>query len=233
VTVLARDAASGALASIGCVSDNGTDGLCAKGAALRGATALALSADGAHAYVASRSSGSIGVFARDPVTGALRQIGCLLRGAPPGVCARADYLAGVSALALSRDGSTLWAASSSGLTALARGADGGLSGVGCLGPDGCPSATLFRRPTSLLAATDGTRVLVAESTTGTVAVVARGPAGLTEAGCLRGRESYGPGVCTRRSGMDRPAYMAVSADGRVLYTAANDGVVALSLGAPW
>jgi hypothetical protein len=85
----------------------------------------------------------------------------------------------------------------------------------------------------LLAARDGTRVLVAESTTGTIAVVARGPAGLTEAGCLRGPESYGPGVCTRRSGLERPTHMAVAADGRVVYTAANDGVVALSLGAPW
>ena len=235
IAVFARDATSGALSQTGCISDNGNDGVCADGIALRGATALALSPDGAYLYAAARSSGAIAVLARDPATGALRQTGCLLRNAPaPGRCAKADALAGVAALAISGDGGTLWAGGSATLSAFTRdAATGELTAAACLGGEGCTAVTRFGRATSLLAGPDGTRVLVGDSTSGTVLPVTRGPAGLVEGTCLRGRNSYGIGQCTPSSGLDSPGGFVAAPDHRLIYAATDRGVVTLAPEGPW
>src|SRR5215212_8418201 len=62
VVSFARDAGTGALTELGCVSDDGgdgrigSDGLCADGDALGGANDIAVSPDGADVYVSSGSS---------------------------------------------------------------------------------------------------------------------------------------------------------------------------------
>ncbi len=56
----------------GCVSLSGTGGACARGRALESPAAIAVSADGRNAYVASPIDG-IAVFDRDLTTGALTQ----------------------------------------------------------------------------------------------------------------------------------------------------------------
>src|SRR5687767_13981547 len=53
---------------------------CRPGRGLDGAESIALSPDGLHAYVASRSGGTLAVLLRDPVNGVLRQ------PAPPEGC---------------------------------------------------------------------------------------------------------------------------------------------------
>jgi DNA-binding beta-propeller fold protein YncE len=232
LAVFARDADTGELRQTGCISDSGHDGLCTDGSALRGATALALSPDGAHLYAAARSSGAIAILARDPVTGGLHQTGCLLRNAPPGRCVKADALAGVAALAISGDGGTLWAGGSATLTAFTRDAAAGtLTAAACIGGEGCAPLTRFGRATSLLAGPDGTRVLVADSTTGTIVPVVRGPGGLVEGACLRGRNSYGGGTCSGRTGLDSPGGFAT--DHRVVYAATVRGVYVLTPEGPW
>jgi DNA-binding beta-propeller fold protein YncE len=147
VDILARDPDTGVLHPSSCVSDNGTDGTCADGAALRGPSGLALSPDGANLYVAARTSGAVVVFARDPATGGLRQTGCLLHAAPPGVCTSADPVRGVSAIAVSADGGTVIAAGSAGVAAFMRDRTAGaLRLTGCLGSGACPPLTTMDIP---------------------------------------------------------------------------------------
>lgn len=234
IDVLARDTTTGALRPQSCVSDNGTDGICADGAALRGATGVAISPDGTNLYVAARASGAVAVFARDTATGELHQTGCLLHAAPPGVCTSADPLRGVSAIAVSADGGTVIVAGSAGVAAFARdGATGALHLTGCLGGGACRDLTTMDHPSAVLVAPDGGRALLVDRGTGTVTAVANGDGGLTELGCLRGRASYGPGDCTGRSALDQPAGLVTSPDGRFVYAAAAAGVLRLPVGGPW
>jgi DNA-binding beta-propeller fold protein YncE len=234
IDVLARDPATGSLRQVSCVSDNGTDGTCVDGAALRGATSVAISPDGAYLYVAARASGALLVFARDAETGALRQVGCLLHAAPTGVCTPTDPLQGASAVAISADGGTVAVARTTGVSAFSRdSASGALQPLGCLGGEGCPSLQRLSRPAAVMVAPGGGRMLVADRQASTIAVVTTGPAGLTEQGCLRGRQAFGPGECTGSSGLEGAAALAASADGRFAYAGADRGVVRLLVGGPW
>ena len=88
VALLARDPASGALEQpIGpsaCVSTAPpgaagplTDPQCGSAAPLAGASAVAVSADGRHVYVAAPGSRTVSAFAREPASGALSLVGCV------------------------------------------------------------------------------------------------------------------------------------------------------------
>ena len=68
VSEFARDADTGTLSFIGCVSDDGTDRMCVTGNALRGADAIATSLDGKNVYVAADNSNAVLTFARDATT---------------------------------------------------------------------------------------------------------------------------------------------------------------------
>jgi DNA-binding beta-propeller fold protein YncE len=76
IAVFQRDAATGNLTQApttdGCVSEAGDDG-CADGKALQQASDIAISADGASVYVASRSSQAVAAFGRNTGTGVLTQ----------------------------------------------------------------------------------------------------------------------------------------------------------------
>lgn len=75
-------------------------------AGLLGASAVVLSPDGAHVYVAGTFDDSIVVFSRDSGTGALTVVGTVVDG-----LSDVDGLDGVQSLAVSADGAHLYAAS--------------------------------------------------------------------------------------------------------------------------
>jgi DNA-binding beta-propeller fold protein YncE len=234
IDVFARDAVTGALGWQSCVSNNGTDGTCVDGAALRGPWGVAVSPDGGNVYVAARTSGAVVIFARDAATGRLRQTGCVLHLAPVGVCVPTQSLRGVSALAVSADGSTLIAAGTTGVVAFARDpTTGALRQTGCLGDTGCPPLTTVNHPSAVLVAPDGARALVADRGAGTVTLLQNGATGLRELSCLRGRLSYGPGSCAPQDGLDGASAVAASPDGRFVYAGAGRGVLSLPEGAGW
>lgn len=79
IAVFSRDGTTGALTQLtgmdGCVSETGTAGACADGTALDAARAVSVSPDGETVYAASFGSSAVSIFARDPTTGALAQLG--------------------------------------------------------------------------------------------------------------------------------------------------------------
>lgn len=115
VLTFRRDATSGELTRLegraGCVATTrtGAGGIpCAADPAIDGATAIAISGDGRHAYTTSgadpRGSGALAILARDPGSGALTPVpgraGCISQG---GDCRRAGGLEGAAAIAFSSD----------------------------------------------------------------------------------------------------------------------------------
>jgi len=104
VAAFVRDPSTGMLTLVQTVQDNtgGVDGLA-------GATALAVSPEGAHVYVAGKLDDAIAVFSRDASTGTLSFIE-LERQAVDG----ASGLDGVQALAVSPDGTHVYSAAGTG-----------------------------------------------------------------------------------------------------------------------
>ena len=122
----------------GCVSLEGAYG-CARARGLRAPSALAVSADGRNLYAGSRPDRAIVAFARNPRTGALRQLsgdaGCV-SGRRRSRCRAARGLRFVSSLALGPGGRFLYAGSSAGLAVFRRNARTGEL-VQLRGGDGC------------------------------------------------------------------------------------------------
>ena len=95
VASFARDARTGALTQLagtaGCVSDDGSAGLCADGNALVGPVALTISQNGKSLYAVSETSNAVTAFARDTKTGVLTQLagtnGCVSENGTGGTCA--------------------------------------------------------------------------------------------------------------------------------------------------
>jgi DNA-binding beta-propeller fold protein YncE len=121
----------------GCVSEPAIDG-CAAGRNLDVARAAAVSPDGRNVYVVTQ--GGIAAFARDPGTGALRQLdgedGCVREDGALG-CARARAVSDGRMLAITPDGRTLYAVGADSAVAAFRRdrASGALSQLP--GPSGC------------------------------------------------------------------------------------------------
>lgn len=136
VSVFSRDASSGDLQPVMCVSENGSDGLCADGTALLGASSVTVAPDGRQVFVTAATVGGVTSYARDPATGALTPQGCLLDKAPKGgSCTSAPQLAGAAGSAITPDGKTLLVASGEdqALALFARDADSGaLTPAGCV-----------------------------------------------------------------------------------------------------
>jgi DNA-binding beta-propeller fold protein YncE len=133
VAVFARDRTTGALTPLrgtsGCLSE-GREDACASARGLEGAFAVSVSPDGRNVYVATgfdrrlepeSSAGAfgasgVGVFARNPSTGALRQLagraGCVSERPTPSGCADGRALEGAIAVEISRDGGNVYVAAS-------------------------------------------------------------------------------------------------------------------------
>ena len=208
VAVFARDEATGALTqltgSAGCVSGDGTGGLCAAGRALGWANSVTVSPDGWHVYVASLSG--VAVFARDEATGALTQLpgiaGCVSADGTGGLCATGRALLGARSVVVSPDSWHVYVASWDGVAVFARDkATGALTQLpgtaGCVSDDGtgglCGDGRALYGATSVAVSPDGSHVYVVSWARSAVAVFARDKAtgALTQlprkAGCVSER----------------------------------------------
>ncbi len=144
IHVLARDATTGALSEVQCLSDTTpTPAGCTAGRQLGVGQALVISPDGLHAYAANFNEG-ISIFDRDPQTGMLTQkpdaAGCINEAATNG-CDSGRLLNGAYAITIAPDGHTLYvtAQNDSGVAVFHVGADGTLTQLA--GSQGCVSLT--------------------------------------------------------------------------------------------
>lgn len=236
VASFSRDPVTGLLKGIGCISDDGTDRMCGKGNALRGADAVVVSPDGRFVYVAAADSDSVLTFARDPATGKLTQTGCALQDAPkPGSCTRAYGIGGPVALAFAPDGRTLFVAgySSEAVAVFARNPGTGvLSERGCVSDpyeedekDGCVHLTPLVSPTGLAVSPDGLRIYVTGESGLTVFNRDKKTGGLRLGGCVTYKDYYDDsvtGACQLGRGVEGATGVAVSPDGRNVYLTASD-----------
>ena len=124
---------------------------------IAGARFAAASADGAHVYVATATLDAIAIYARSGATGALTYLGSAVDDTS-GV----DGLAGVLAIALSPDGSSLYSFGPEGVGAFARNAGSGALTFLELETD--DETTLFAAPSGgAVRATRRTRTCAARS----------------------------------------------------------------------
>jgi DNA-binding beta-propeller fold protein YncE len=241
VAAFARNRSTGALTQpagvSGCIGGAPADG-CAPAVALDGPEGMAISGDGASVYVASAVSNALGVFARNPATGALTQAtdgtGCIAT-TPVAGCAAGAQLAGANAVAVSPGGGDVYVTSllSNSVTSFTRSATGqltqktGTSGcVVLLLAVGCSLGREMSAPEGLTVAPDGADVYVAAFRSGAIDDLARD----ADSGALI-QKSRRPGCLT--GGVTRDCLpgrrllgassVAVSPDGAHLYSAAFAG----------
>jgi DNA-binding beta-propeller fold protein YncE len=246
VAVFARNRRTGYLEQLpgrrGCVLHE-RGGSCTAARALARPAAIAVSPDGANVYVASAGSDALSVFARNSRTGALRQLpgasGCLSHR-PGGGCAVGRALNEPTSVAVSPDGAQVYVAGRrfpSGVAVLSRRPDGslrqGAGRAGCVsfrGGSGCAAARGISAPEEVTVTPDSRQVLVAGARSNAVAVLTRGPGGLSqaagEAGCIARDAAEG---CARGRALAGPVDLAVTRDGRSVYVASSvsDGVAIL------
>lgn len=244
VAVFARNPISGVLEQLpgtaGCVSHGGNGG-CAEGRVLRGASDVAVSADGTSVYVTAFRDDAVAVFARDPSTGALSQLpgtaGCVSRTGTGGRCGIGYPFGEPGSVAVSADGKNVYvgAFASDAVSVLSRdpvtGALTQLSGPdGCVSADGhngrCADVSCVDRP-RIAVSSGGENLYVAGSC---VSIFARdGDTGaLTQLPGAQGCVSFeGAGGCTPMRGLERAWDVAVSPDDENTYAVGSDDVLAI------
>lgn len=248
------DATTGALGFQRCVQSttnrNGTSGEC--GAAvvegLQYDTAIVLSPDGRFAYTGGLR---LNIFSRDTTTGALTFIGCADRGGTGSPCATHDpaFQAGVSGLAISPDGDTLYATSEyftgtgvpdpanhhSALLIFNRDATTGLvTDGGCAQDSGSPAGCAITGdamlgPLGVVVSPGNDSVYVADRDTNAVTIFKRelaAPHALTPAGCIM-QAGSASGCGTTAHGITRPSYFAMAPDGKTLTVTTDMGSTAV------
>ena len=248
VAVFARDG-SGKLSqlsgSAGCVTESGSGGKCTKARGVKGASSLAVSANGKSVYVVSFN---LAILSRNPKTGALTPLagaqGCLGSAAGCGK-ARGVVAGNVGSVTVSPDGKSVYVGShrvstnanheqrdEGAVAVFARGANGALkqlSGTkGCVslgGFDGCDSASLLGTIGSLAVSPDGKNVYVGSETnsedfpapSAVLTFTRAGDGSLAAAGCVARTKRQG---CSVYEAIFTPTSMAVSADGKNVYVTA-------------
>jgi len=142
------------LVQTGCLMANAPAGLCGSSALLQSPGALAVSPDGRNVYVADQAAGGgrIDVLSRNASTGQLTDVGCVdylpqpvkaepgeeeheeeqMEKEPPDTCERVPGLESVGTLAISADGSAVYAFGKSSAVSFARNpATGALTETAC------------------------------------------------------------------------------------------------------
>lgn len=246
VAILARDPVTGGLAQLGCVSDDGgdgragSDGACADGDGLAAARAVAVSPDGGSVYVAG-AEGSLASFARDPGSGALRQIGCFRTHPLEGRCTAVPAMDGGASVVVSPDGRDVYlaAATDSAVWWFPRDpSTGALRPGGCTSDSGsegaCADGTGLRRATALAVSPDGHNLYVAApgrqdegQSSGGIATFRRDGGGpVAQTGCVIAvPQATSCDVVERLEGATS---VAVAPDGVQVLAVSDDGIVALS-----
>ena len=230
VAAFSRHKATGALTQLagtaGCVSEDGSGGLCTDGVALDIPQSVTISPDGKHIYVASFDSDAVAVLSRNKATGALTPL-----AGTGGVGTD-----GARSVAVSPDGKHVYVASSdsSAVAVFSRnkatGALTQLAGTaGCVSDTGtgglCTDGVALDLAFSVTVSPDGKHVYVASIVSGAVAVFSRNKAtgALTQllgtAGCLS--EDGTGGACTDGKALVGARSVAVSPDGRHVYVASG------------
>ncbi len=216
IAVFDRDGGTGALTFVAAYFDNDepVDGL-----GLDGATSVAVSADGAHVYVASRVESAVSAFDRDGGTGELTFVESQLRSAP------ITGLGGASSVAVSSDGAYVYAtgAAEDSLVVFSRDdVTGALTWSQTL-VDGVSGAEGLDGVTEVAVAFDTRVIFTAALEDDAIGVFARDP----NTGVLSPVEFHFDGS-GGEDGLDRAVDVAISVDDSSIYlVGSNDDAVAV------
>ena len=222
----------------GCVSNDGSDGLCASAAGIDGPTAIALSSNGRNAYVTGYESSAFAALDRDTGTGSLTPqtgpSGCFAWDGAGGSCTRLRTLRGAESVAVSDDGRSVYVAASSGgaVTVFDRHVDTGAvrpqarpGGCFARAIKTCARARGLGRADSVAVSPDDRNVYVTSYDTDALLTFDRaGRSGALvqkqgSAGCVASRVIE---ACGAVNAMDGPEAVTVSPDGKNVYVGAGD-----------
>lgn len=221
----------------GCVRHEGGR-FCGAGRAMGGPVSIAISADGRNVYVVSAGSDALSIFRRNRRTGVLTQLsgesGCVSQR-PGGGCVLGRALNEPTSVAVSPDGSHVYVTGRrfpSGVAVFRRAADGSVTQpagpAGCVtqrvGFD-CATARALRSPEEVAVSPDSRFVLVAGMRSSAVSVLVQGQEGLSQAEGAAGCIANGGGDegCAAGRGLAGPVDLAITRDGRNVYTASSVG----------
>jgi DNA-binding beta-propeller fold protein YncE len=241
-------AANGQISYDGCVSNDGSGGLCADapGSPLANADGVAVSPGGGSVYVASEGlagsgPGTVTHFFAAP-GGQLSYDGCVSNNASAGcLTVPGSSLNAADAVAVSPDGSSVYVTAAPGYIVHFFAAAGGqLTYDGCVSNDGsgglCADApgTPLSGADSVAVSPNGRSVYVVSATSGTVTHFFAAPAGqISYDGCVSGDGSGGACAVASPDALGNPTSVAVSPNGKSVYVAAaNPGAVSHFFAAP-
>jgi DNA-binding beta-propeller fold protein YncE len=232
-------APGGQLTYDGCVSNDGSGGLCvdAPGTPLSGANAVAVSPDGRSVYVTSTTSGTITHFFAAPA-GQLSYDGCISGDGSGGTCGVASpaALTDPRSVAISPDGKSVYVAGfqPGAVSHFFAAPHGQLTYDSCISNDGSGGACAkapgspFTDASSIAVSPDGNSVYVTSPASNMVSTLAAASGGqLTYSGCISADGS--DGLCTDAPGtsLDGVSNVAVSPNGGSVYADSFTGQLVL------
>lgn len=231
ISTYSRDA-SGRLAPLGCISEDGAEGepACATRVPELGRPDdLAISPDGRSLYVAGYELSAVISFDRDPATGALTYVGCVspLTGYS---CAVDNKVSAGKSIAVSSDGEQVYTAGGHVVTTLDRNpATGAVAALSCIDDEDLPRNDCTHAPGiagiwDLVVSPDGGSVYTASSgqffaeRTDAIAIFDRAADGtLTPAGCVNDPGTSTDTCAVGTAGLTGVNSLSVSPDSRNLY----------------
>jgi 6-phosphogluconolactonase (cycloisomerase 2 family) len=233
-----RNRDTGALTPKGCIDDNDAEGVddCAQSAdGLNRPASLVLSRDGKWLHAASELDDAIARFKRNQDTGALAPRGCYDDNDPPGgpedCIDDTNGLSGVTSIALSPDGKSLYAASETddAIVRFKRDPDNGkLTPRGCIddtdtglgqGPDNCADSTIgLGRASHVAVSADGKWVYATSEDDNAIVRFRRNRRGaLTPRGCLDDNPDGADNCARDTGGLNSLEMIVLSRDGKSAY----------------